>query len=71
MRTKGVALTGEVYAVPLHRQPVFASSVKSGTDFPAANDVCARHVCLPIHSDMTDDEADTVIRVLKSELGAR
>ena len=26
-----------------------------------AEDVCARHICLPVYSDMTDAEADHVI----------
>ena len=28
---------------------------------PVAEDVCARQVCLPVHSDMTDDEVDQVL----------
>jgi dTDP-4-amino-4,6-dideoxygalactose transaminase len=55
----GVSMSGEVYALPLHRQPVFAD-VDAGS-FPVADDVCARHVCLPVHSDMTVDEAAYVI----------
>jgi perosamine synthetase len=55
----GVALSGEVYAVPLHREPVFADA--AGGPFPVAEDVCCRHICLPIHSDMTDQESRRVI----------
>jgi perosamine synthetase len=62
----GVSLAGEVYGTPLHRQPVFAGSA-SGS-FPVADDVCARHVCLPVHSDMTDDEINQVIEGLTSVL---
>lgn len=65
----GVALSGEVYASPLHRQPVFAHL--DGNSFPVAEDVCARHICLPVHSDMTDDEADYVVESLASVLAAR
>ena len=28
---------------------------------PGAELFCARHVCLPLHSDMTDTEADRVL----------
>jgi perosamine synthetase len=66
----GVSLSGEVYATPLHRQPVFAGLAVG--PLPIADDVCARQVCLPIHSDMTADEASyvatsvaSVIRTLK------
>jgi len=55
----GVALSGEVYARPLHQEPVFSDSTAGS--FPVADDVCARHICLPLHSDMSDDEATSVI----------
>ena len=54
-----VRLSGEVYDLPLHRQPVFAEF--AGPPLPVAEDLCARHICLPIHSDMTTDEVDQVV----------
>jgi perosamine synthetase len=63
----GVSLSGEVYASPLHHQPVFAG-LHEGS-LPVAEDVCHRHVCLPIHSDMTGDEAAHVVASLRSVLG--
>jgi dTDP-4-amino-4,6-dideoxygalactose transaminase len=50
-----VWLSGEVYNLPLHQQPVF--SIGGPTVLPVAEDICARHVCLPIHGDMTEAEA--------------
>ncbi|HZP28004.1 MAG TPA: DegT/DnrJ/EryC1/StrS family aminotransferase [Acidimicrobiia bacterium] len=64
----GVALSGEVYARPLHREPVFRE-LAEGT-FPVAEDVCARQVCLPVFSDMSEAEARIVVDALRSELGA-
>jgi perosamine synthetase len=55
-----VRLAGEVYDVPLHRQPVFAEFARNGPALPAAEDLCARHICLPVHSDMTDAEVEQV-----------
>lgn len=60
-----VRLAGEVYDLPLHRQPVFAELAaaqggRPGLSLPVAEDLCARHVCLPVHSDMTADEIDQV-----------
>jgi dTDP-4-amino-4,6-dideoxygalactose transaminase len=55
----GIALSGEVYARPLHHEPVFGDWAAGS--FPVADDVCARHICLPVHSDMSDDEAASVI----------
>ena len=61
-----VRLAGEVYDVPLHRQPVLAQY--AGPPLPVAEDICARHVCLPVHSDMTDAEVDEVLAAI-AEVG--
>ena len=63
-----VGMSGEVYASPLHRQPVFAG-IAAGA-LPVSEDLCARHVCLPIHNDMTDPEAEQVIDGLRAVLSA-
>jgi dTDP-4-amino-4,6-dideoxygalactose transaminase len=57
-----VRLAGEVYELPLHRQPVLARY--AGPPLPVADDICGRHVCLPVHSDMTDAEADEVLAAI-------
>ena len=62
----GVALTGEVYEVPIHRQPVF--EYLSNYPLPIADDVCARHLCLPLFASMTTDQAMQVINALKNTL---
>jgi dTDP-4-amino-4,6-dideoxygalactose transaminase len=54
-----VRLAGEVYGLPLHKQPVLADH--AGGPLPVADQMCARHVCLPVHSDMTDGEVDQVM----------
>jgi perosamine synthetase len=54
-----VQLAGEVYDLPLHRQPVLAGY--AGGPLPVAEDLAARHICLPVHSDMTDSEVDQVL----------
>ena len=63
-----VRLSGEVYDLPLHRQPVLAEY--GGPPLPAAEDVAARHVCLPVHSDMTDSEVDQVLTAVTAVHGA-
>jgi perosamine synthetase len=64
----GVRLAGEVYDVPLHQQPVFAEF--AGPPLPMAEDMCARHICLPVHSDMTDDEVEQVVSAVTAVYGA-
>jgi dTDP-4-amino-4,6-dideoxygalactose transaminase len=63
-----VNLSGEVYDLPLHRQPVLAEY--AGPPLPVAEDLAARHVCLPVHSDMTDSEVDEVLTAVAAVHGA-
>ena len=58
-----VSLSGEVYELPCHEQPVFASYVD--TALPVAEEVCRRHICLPVFSGMTEDQAKYVLKALK------
>ncbi|MBI1207030.1 MAG: aminotransferase DegT [Azospirillum sp.] len=62
----GVSLSGEVYEQPLHRQPIFADLAKE--PLPIAEDLCARHLCLPIYASMTEAEAERVIAAVKFAL---
>lgn len=63
MKQKGVSLAGEVYDVPLHDQPIF-KGISNG-DFPIADDVCSRHICLPLYYGMTEEEVAFVVKALK------
>jgi perosamine synthetase len=62
----GVSLSGEVYATPLHREPVFAEFATAA--YPTADDVCARQICLPVHSDMSDSEVDRVVEAVSAAM---
>ena len=63
----GVSLAGEVYEEPLHRQPVFAQYVSG--PLPVSEDLCARHICLPVFSGMQESEARQVIQALAAVIG--
>jgi perosamine synthetase len=63
----GVSLAGEVYESPLHAQPVFREY--AGAPLPVADDLCARHVCLPVFSGMEDADAEQVLRALGEVAG--
>ena len=61
-----MSLSGEVYATPLHCEPVFAEFRRA--PLPVAEDVCARQICPPIHSDMTEGEVERVVHALHTVL---
>jgi len=65
----GVGCTGEVYELPLHLQPVFKEITgnKEG-DFPVAEDLCKRQICLPMTAVMTKEDAIYVVESLKKVL---
>lgn len=62
----GIALSGEVYETPCHLQPVF-EEYRDG-DCPVAEDLCRRHICLPVYVGMTDEEANYVVSSLAQAL---
>lgn len=69
LRAKGVRCSGEVYWPPLHMQPIYESllGTKKG-EFPVAEDICSKMLCLPLYAQMTTDEADYVIEQLAEAL---
>jgi len=54
-----IILGGTVYEIPCHQQPVFAG-VCEGQSFPEAETWCPRHICPPLTSGMTEEEAQRV-----------
>lgn len=66
MKEQGVSLSGEVYEMPLHRQPIFEEQAQG--EFPMADDICSRHICLPLYYGMTEEEARLVIDTLRATL---
>lgn len=63
----GVGLSGEVYELPLHRQTVFAS-IPHG-NLAVAEELCARHVCLPVYQGMSESDVDAVVTALAAVIG--
>ena len=64
-----VSLSGEVYELPVHKNPVFESLRTES--LPNAEWACARHICLPVFASMTDVQARRVVAALKSVLTNR
>lgn len=64
-----VSLSGEVYELPCHLQPIFKKLYNfNGGELPVAEDLCQRHVCLPVFARMSDEQAEYVIQSLKEVL---
>jgi perosamine synthetase len=63
----GVSLAGEVYESPLHCQPVFERYADGR--LPVAEDLCARHICLPVFSGMAEEDTRQVIQALEQTVG--
>ncbi|WP_436757653.1 DegT/DnrJ/EryC1/StrS family aminotransferase [Streptosporangium sp. V21-05] len=67
LRAEGVRLAGEVYDVPLHRQPYFARRF-GDLSLPRAEAFAARHICLPLFPGMTGAQQERVVRALRDAL---
>jgi dTDP-4-amino-4,6-dideoxygalactose transaminase len=61
-----IGLSGEVYEMPLHHQPVFAHLAERA--LPGAEHACARHICLPLYPSLDESDVAHVIASLESEL---
>ena len=67
LAAKGVILGGTVYELPCHRQPVFEGICPDGS-YPHADTWCLRHICPPLTSGTTEEEAERVGEALVSYL---
>ena len=67
LKRLGVNLSGEVYSTPCHLQQVFKDFKKG--NFPIAEDLCNRQICLPIFPTMKKKEVDYVTSSIKKVLG--
>ena len=62
-----MALAGEVYELPLQRQPIFRDLARD--PLPDSDHACSHHICLPVFPSMTDNEAQRVVEALLKTLG--
>ena len=56
LSAEGVIVGGGVYDLPCHKQPVF-EGICAGETYPGADLWCPNHICPPLTSGMTDEEA--------------
>ncbi|MBM4125593.1 MAG: DegT/DnrJ/EryC1/StrS aminotransferase family protein, partial [Nitrospira sp.] len=64
---EGVQCGGGVYDLPCHKQPVF-EGVCAGETYPGADRWCPNHLCPPLTSGMTEDDARYVGEMLVKHL---
>ena len=65
----GVGLSGEVYELPCHLQPIFKELYNfTGGELPVAEDLCQRQICLPVFATMTDEQALYTVNSLEEIL---
>ncbi len=49
LKTKNINLSGDIYQKPLHKSELFKKQFNRELRLPNSEDICARHVCLPIY----------------------
>jgi len=55
LQTKGINMSGYVYELPLHKQPVFPSY--NDISLPITEHLCGQHICLPIYPSLSEKDA--------------
>jgi perosamine synthetase len=65
LKQKEIALTGGVYYIPLHRQPVL-KSLSFQNSFEVSESFSRTHICPPCYPELTDDEAHKICDTLLS-----
>lgn len=64
-----VSLSGEVYELPCHEQPVFKNHPNCFcSEIVLASYLCQHHLCLPVYQGMTRNETERVVCGLKEEM---
>ncbi len=67
LAAEDIYLGGTVYEIPCHQQPVF-KGICGGQSFPNAETWCPRHICPPLTSGTTAEEAERVGNALVRHL---
>ena len=68
LAAEGVLLGGTVYELPCHRQPVF-EGICADDNYPVADYWCPNHICPPLTSGVTEEQAHFVGEALVRHLG--
>lgn len=63
-KERGVSLTGEVYKIPVHEQPLYKDEFCAGR-FPVTNHFSKHHICPPLYPELTDEQVEYTCQVLR------
>ncbi len=66
-KENGISLTGEVYKIPVHQQPLYKEKF-SYVNLPNTDYYCNHHICPPLYPELTVKEVDYICDVLKQAL---
>jgi dTDP-4-amino-4,6-dideoxygalactose transaminase len=58
-------LTGEVYRIPVHHQPLYKEKFDS-SELKNTNYIANKHICPPLYPELAFDEVDYICDVLKN-----
>jgi dTDP-4-amino-4,6-dideoxygalactose transaminase len=56
------------YPVPLHMQKAYLDPRYKQGDFPVTEDLCARVISLPMHTEMQDEQLNHIISTVNQFL---
>ena len=62
LQERGINVSGYIYELPLHKQPVFNSY--NEVSLPMTEYLCAQHICLPIYPTLGKDDAEYIAKNL-------
>ena len=69
LKDLGVICGGGVYEVPCHQQPVFADLALEGVSLDVTEAWCPRHICPPLTSGTTIEDAQQIADALEQVAG--
>jgi dTDP-4-amino-4,6-dideoxygalactose transaminase len=62
-RKNNITLTGEVYKIPVHKQPLYKDLFKKDK-FPVSDYVSDNHICPPLYPELSEKEINYICDVL-------
>jgi len=63
-KDSNISLTGEVYKIPVHQQPLYKDTKLGKTKLPVTDKICIGHICPPLYPELSIKEIDYICKVL-------